>query len=326
MTEKMQAWSVSAYGGPDRLKPVSRPIPRPGPGDILVAVRASAVTRADSMMRAGVPRFARAFLGLRRPRKDLIGTGFSGEVLAVGAAVTQFHVGDAVFGEAGLNFGANASHICVNAAGVVMKKPADLPHDMAAVMCDGPLTSWNFLCNIGALRPGERVLILGGSGSLGSAAIQIAKSLGAEVTATTSAGNRDLVAGLGADHVIDYRAASFAGAAMAYDMVYDTLGVASFAAVKPVLTPAGRYLCPVLRFRLLRAMLWSRLFGRQRAIFAATGLAPPEQLRPMLAALLDLYAAGRCAPVMDRRFAFGEIPAAHAYVDAGHKRGNIVVA
>ena len=169
MTATLSAWSVRRYGGPDVLAPVSRTMPEPGPGEILIRIRASAVTRADGMMRQGRPRFARPFLGLRRPRAGLSGTGLSGEVVATGTGATRFRTGDTVFGEAGMRFGANATHICLDEAGVLMPKPAALSHEEAAVLCDGPLTSWHFLHDVAAARPGERVLILGGAGSLGSA-------------------------------------------------------------------------------------------------------------------------------------------------------------
>ncbi|MBD3763035.1 alcohol dehydrogenase catalytic domain-containing protein [Rhizorhabdus sp.] len=155
MTATLAAWSVRRYGSPDQLVPVSRPIPAPGPGEALIRIRASAVSRADGMMRAGTPRFARLFLGLRRPRHDLVGTCLSGEVVATGPDVTRFAVGDEVFGEAGLTFGANASHICLRETGVLMPKPASLSHEEAAVMCDGPLTSLNFLREVADLRAGE---------------------------------------------------------------------------------------------------------------------------------------------------------------------------
>ena len=144
MTATLTAWSIDHYGAPEVLNPVTRPMPTPGPTEILIRIRASAVTRADGMMRAGQPRFARLFLGLRRPRRNLSGTGLSGEVIAVGDKVSRFAVGDAVFGEAGLKFGANASHICLDESGVLMKKPDALSHEDAAVMCDGPLTSLSF--------------------------------------------------------------------------------------------------------------------------------------------------------------------------------------
>ncbi len=325
MTATFSAWSIRRYGAPDRLAPVQRPMPSPGPTEILIRIRASAVTRADGMMRAGQPCFARAFLGLRRPRKDLSGTGLSGEVIAVGAQVRRFAVGDAVFGEAGLNFGANASHICLDEAGVLMHKPAALSHEDAAVMCDGPLTSLNFLQNVAGLAPGERVLILGGSGSLGSAAVQIAAAMGAHVTATCSARNAGLVASLGAESVIDYTTQDPLAAPERYDVIYDTLGVTTFCKARHSLTQRGRYVCPVLSLGLLAAMLRTAAVGQRKARFSATGLLKPEILRPMLAKLIEMSTAGKLEPVIERIYPLDDLIAAHLHMETGHKRGNIVV-
>ncbi|MCR9151757.1 MAG: NAD(P)-dependent alcohol dehydrogenase [Rhodobacteraceae bacterium] len=326
MQATLTAWSIRRYGGPEQLVAVERPMPVPGPTEVLIRVHASAVTRADGMMRAGLPRFSRPFLGLRRPRNDLSGTGLSGVVIAAGADVTRFAVGDAVFGEAGLRFGANASHICLDEGGVLLRKPESLSHEQAAVMCDGPLTSWHFLRNLGELRAGERVLILGGSGSLGSAAVQIAADLGAEVTATSSARNAGLVADLGAARVIDYTREDFREDGRRYDVIFDTIGVSSFAAARGSLGRAGRYLCPVLTPGLLVSVLRTSLFGRREARFAAAGLQAPEKLRAMLAELLAMVEAGTLAPVLDRVYPLSDLAEAHRYMEAGHKRGNVVLA
>ena len=322
----LKAWSVQRYGGPETLAPVTRPMPVHGPGQVLIHIRASAVTRADSMMRAGTPRFARLFLGLSRPRNDLIGTGFSGEVIAIGAGVSRFRVGDEIFGEAGLNFGANSSHICLDEDGVLMPKPDSLSHEEAAVMCDGPLTSLNFLQNVAELRAGDRVLILGASGSLGNAAIQVAAAMGAEVTGTCSERNAGLVASLGADHVIDYMHEDFHKGSARYDVIYDTLGVSSFAQASSVLTSSGRYVCPVLSLGLLATMLRTSFIGRRRACFSATGLLKQEALRPMLGQLIEMVEDAKLTPVMDRTYLLDQLIEAHQYVEAGHKRGNVVVA
>ena len=319
------AWRIPRYGAPDTLVPVTREIATPGPGQILVRIQASAVSRADGMMRAGTPKWARLFLGLRGPRKDLIGTCFSGEVIATGPETSRFAVGDQLFGEAGLNFGANASHICLNEDGVLMPKPADLPHDMAAVMCDGPLTSYNFLHSVAQLRNGERILILGASGSLGSAAIQLAAAIGANVTGTCSAGNVQSVKALGADQVIDYARHDVFAGDQRYDVVYDTLGISSFGEAKQILTENGRYVCPVLSVGLLGSMLMTALFGKRRAKFSATGMLPAPVLRPMLDDLIAMTDAGAFAPVMDRRYDLDQRVEAHRYVEGGHKRGNVVV-
>ncbi len=323
--QSLSAWRIPRYGAPGILVPVTRPMPEPGPGEVLIKIEASGVTRADGMMRAGTPKFARLFLGLRRPRQDLIGTCLSGRIIAVGSNVTRFSVGDEVFGEAGLTFGANASHICLKQDGVLMHKPASLTHEQAAGLCDGALTSYNFLHNVAKLKAGERLLILGGSGSLGSAAVQIAKAMGAEVTATCSARNVDLVASLGADHVIDYNRHNALDKGAGYDVIYDTLGVASFAAAKRALQANGRYVCPVLSLALLGAMMRTRKYGARKARFSATGLLAPEVLRSMLSAVIDLCEAGKFSPLMDRSYPLEQLIEAQRYMETGHKRGNVVV-
>lgn len=325
MTATRTAWHIPRYGRPETLTPVTLPLPQPGPREVLIRIHASAVTRADGMMRKGEPLFARPFLGLRRPRNGLSGTGLSGEVIAVGAEVRRFVPGDMVFGEAGLRFGANASHICVEEDGVLMPKPASLSHEAAAVLCDGVLTSWHYLRNLGRVQSGDRVLVLGGAGSLGSAAVQIAAAMGAEVTTTSSARNADLMASLGASRVVDYTLEDALQTGASYDVIFDTLGIASFSAAKPALAANGRYLCPVLTLGRLPAILLSSLVGRKRALFAATGLEKPQHLRAMLADILIEIENDRLAPVMDRSYPLTALIEAHSYVEAGHKRGNVVV-
>lgn len=325
MTATLTAWSIDRYGAPEVLIPVTRRVPTPGPTELLIRIRASAVTRADGMMRAGQPRFARLFLGLRRPRRNLSGTGLSGEVIAVGDKVSRFAVGDVVFGEAGLKFGANASHICLDESGVLMKKPDALSHEDAAVMCDGPLTSYHFLHVLGQMQPGQRILILGGSGSLGTAAVQIAATAGTHVTATCSTRNAAFVAGLGAERIIDYTQNDFTALPDSYDVILDTLGISSFGAAKARLTDTGRYICPVLTLPLLGAMLKSRLAGGRRALFSAVGLQPPEILRAHLERLLALVKTGTLSPVLDRVYPLADLIEAHRHMETGHKRGNVVV-
>lgn len=325
MTATRTAWHIPRYGRPDILTPVTRPLAEPGPSEVLIRIHASAVTRADGMMRKGEPLFARPFLGLRGPRNGLSGTGLSGEVIVVGDKVSRLAPGDMVFGEAGMRFGANASHICLDEDGVLMPKPEALSHEDAAVLCDGVLTSWHYLCNLGQVQSGDRVLILGGAGSLGSAAVQIAAALGAEVTATSSARNTDLVGSLGATCVIDYNSEEALQLGAGYDVIFDTIGVTSFSAAKPALAEAGRYLCPVLTLGRLPAILLSRLMGRKRALFAAVGLEKPRRLRAMLSEILTQIDQGRLAPVMDRIYPLADLIEAHTYVETGRKRGNVVV-
>lgn len=324
-SQTLHAWSITRYGGPEKLEPVSRPMPAPGPNDVLIRIHASAVSRADGMMRAGLPRFARMFLGWGRPRHDLIGTCLSGEVIAVGSGVLRFAVGDQVYGMAGLTFSANASHICMDENGVLMHKPDALSHAEAAVMGDGPITSFNFLREVAELRSGEKILILGASGSLGTAAVQIAASMGAEVSGTCSARNAGMVASLGATRVIDYAIEDFTKSSERYDVIYDTLGISSFREAKNALTRKGRYVCPVLSGALLSASLRSSIFGSRKARFSATGILKPHIQRAMHKQIIDLVELDEFAPVMDRTYPLGELVEAHRYVESGHKRGNVVV-
>lgn len=325
METTFNAWDVSRYGGPEVLIPVSREVPTPTANQVLIRVRASAVSRADGLMRAGQPKFARLFLGLKRPRAGLAGTCFSGDVVAVGDNVAKFRVGDAVFGEAGLQFGANASHICVDEDGSLLAKPDTVTYEEAATLFDGAMTSWHFLTRVAQVQPGEKVLILGGSGSLGTAAVQFAKALGAKVTASASMRNAELLRSLGADHLVDYNAEDPLKSGTAYDVVFDTLGVSSFGAAKPALADGGRYVCPVLGLALLRDVILTGLLGRKKALFAAAGMSKPEVHREELGEVLALIARDQFSPVMDRTYPLSDLVEAHAYVETGRKRGNVVV-
>lgn len=325
METTFNAWDVTRYGGPDVLKPVTRPMPTPTANQVLIRIRASAVSRADGLMRAGQPKFARLFLGLKRPRVGLSGTCFSGDVVAIGDDVTQFTVGDAVFGEAGLQFGANASHICLDQMGSLLKKPDGVSYEEAATLFDGAMTSWHFLTHIADVQPGDDVLILGGSGSLGTAAIQFAKAIGATVTATASARNAELLRSLGADHVVNYKLEDPLKHSNVYDVVFDTLGISSFGASKSALKKDGQFICPVLGQRLLRDVIFTRLFGSKKAKFAAAGMSKPAVHRKELAQVLALMGKNQFAPVMDRTYPLADLVEAHAYVETGRKRGNVVV-
>ena len=325
MDTTFDAWAVRHYGGPNVLAPVTRALPTPADGQVLIRVRASAVSRADGMMRAGIPKWARPFLGFSKPRAELAGTCFSGEVIAAGRAVTRFQPGDAVFGEVGLQFGANASHICLDAEASLVKKPDTLSHEEAAVMCDGALTSWHFLTRVVQLKPADKVLILGGAGSLGTAAVQFAATLGAQVTATSSARNTEMLETLGASRAVDYRVENPLETGERFNVVFDTLGISSFKAAKPALLEQGHYICPVLGMGLLRDMLCTAIAGTKRAKFAAAGLEKPALHRMELAEILDLVQEQRFLPVMDRTYPLSDLVDAHRYIETGRKRGNVVV-
>ena len=322
---KMKAVVCTTYGSPDvlQLREVDKPIPKEN--EVLVQVQASTVTAADTMMRKADPFISRFFLGFTKPNNPITGTGFAGIVEEIGSSVQQFKAGDAVFGETGVDFSANAEYVCVSETGVLAKKPANMTFEEAATICDGPLTSLNFLKNLGNIQAGQKVLINGASGSLGTAAVQLAKHFGAEVSGVCSTANVELVQALGADQVIDYTKIDFTRAGQTYDIIFDTIGKSSFSRSKSVLKPTGLYLSPVLGLSLLLQMMQTSIIGTKKAKFSATGLLPVPELRKMLDELKEIIEAGQLKSVIDRRYALEQAAEAHRYVDTGRKKGNVVL-
>ncbi len=324
-TQTMKAVVCTRYGSPDYLvvKDVAKPTPKDN--EVLIRVYATPVTTADTMMRRAKPFISRFFLGFTKPKKSSVGTGFAGVIEEVGTSVAQFNVGDQVLGETGVNFGANAEYIAVSEEGVIALKPANMSFEEAATFTDGHLTSINFLKNIANIQPGQRVLINGASGSLGTSAIQLAKYLGAEVTGVCSAKNVELVKSLGANNVIDYTKEDFTQSDKTYDVIYDTVGISTFGKSKKVLSPNGQYISPVLSLALIFQMLGSSLFGKKKAKFSATGLLPAPELKILLKALTGIFEEGKLRSIIDRKYSLDDAAKAHAYVDKGHKIGNVVI-
>jgi NADPH:quinone reductase-like Zn-dependent oxidoreductase len=322
---KMRALVANRYGGSDvlELKEIERPTA--GAGEIVVRVHATVVTAADSMMRRGDPAYARLFLGLMKPKAAVPGTGFAGIVESIGEDVTTFAVGDAVFGESGVSFGAHAEYLRVSADGVVLRKPDTISFEDAATLCDGPMTSFNFLRRMADVQPGQKVLINGASGALGTAAVQLAKAFGAHVTGVCSGANVELVMSLGADEAIDYTREDFTKRRDRYDFVYDTVGKSSFSRCKRSLRAGGAYLSPVLSLPLLLQMMWTALFGAKKARFDATGLRAPAELREILDQLVRLTESGELRAVVEREYALDDSIDAHAHVDTGRKKGTVIV-
>jgi len=321
----MKAMIATGYGSPEvlQLQEVNRPQPKAG--EILVRVAASAATTADTMMRTGKPYIARLFVGLSKPKQPIPGTGFAGVVEQVGDDVTSFEVGDRVFGETTFGFSANAEYLTISSNGVILHMPENLEFAEAANFCDGHLTSFNFLSEIANLKPGQKVLINGASGALGTSAIQIAKHLGANVTAVCSGRNAGLVKSLGADEVIDYQQKDFTKSSEQYDFVYDTIGKSSFKLCKSILNKNGTYLSPVLQFPLLLQMMITSVAGKKKAKFEATGANKEDKLRHMLRNVLDIYKAGKLKTTIDRQFPLEKLAEAHQYIDSGQKKGNVVI-
>ncbi|MEQ8413446.1 MAG: NAD(P)-dependent alcohol dehydrogenase [Imperialibacter sp.] len=322
---QMKAIVASGYGTPEVLKFTSVEKPTPGPKDVLIKVIASAATTADTMMVTGKPYIARLFVGLTKPKHPITGTGFAGIVEAIGSEVGNFSVGDEVFGETTLGFSTNAEYVVVPASGVMLPKPASLPFTEAASYCDGHLTSYNFLKRIAQVQPGQRVLVNGAAGSLGTSAIQIAKYLGAHVTGVCSSKNAGMVKSLGADEVIDYQKQDFTRLATKYDVIFDTVGKSSFTKAKNVLAERGMYLSPVLKFPLLMQMIASSLWGKKKAKFEATGANADDTLKTLLLDVVELHNNGHLKTVIDRQYPLERVAEAHHYIACGHKKGNVVI-
>lgn len=321
----MQAAIVSSYGGPEVLsvQEVTRPTPKAN--EILVRVHASSATQAEAMMRKGTPWFGRLMLGLTKPKHSIPGTGFSGTVAAVGSDVSGFKQGDAVFGETAITMGANAEYVCVPSDGLILPKPETIKHEEAATLSDGALTSMNFLQNLAELKADQHILIIGASGSLGIAAVQLAKAMGAKVTGVCSAANVDMVRKLGADEVINYQESDYTKSAVTYDVVYDTIGAGSFKNCKGILSDTGRYISPVLSFKLLVEMLKTSKSKGKRAMFSATGMLSVAELIPLMQQVVDYINNKQLKVVIDKVYPLSKIGEAHAYIDTGRKKGNVVI-
>ncbi len=320
----MRAALCRAYGKPDviRIEAVSRPEPKPG--EILIRIRASTVSSADWRIRAlamppGFGPIARLALGLRAPRQPILGTELCGEVAALGQGVTRFKVGDEVVAFPGAAQGCHAEFRTMPAEGKVIARPASLSLEEAAAMSFGGATALHYLRDAAKLKAGERVLVIGASGAVGSAAVQIARALGARVDGMSSAGNHALVRGLGAEHMVDHAVDDVAADGPAYDVVFDTVGKLAPAHVLKAVKPGGRLILIAAGLPdMLRSLLPA---GEGRRILAG----PAKESRELLEALAVMAEAGQFRPVIDSVFGLDRIAEAHARVDTGRKRGSVVV-
>lgn len=321
----MKAAVLTRYGAPKNIKIETLKQPTPKANEVLVKVYATPVTTADTMMRRADPAISRLLLGFTRPRNNIMGTCFAGKVVGVGAEVEDFAVGDRVFGESGIGFAANAEYVCVPQDGVIDWIPLALSYADAATLCDGPLTSYHFLKTLANIQPGQSVLIIGASGSLGTAAVQLARAFGARVTGVCSTRNVELVRSLGAQTVIDYTKVDVNSAEKKFDVVFDTISNTSYPKCKHLLNETGIYMTPVLKFSVLFNILYTHLFSNQSVKFDAAGLRPPSQLRGYLTEIITLITQGKLRVVIDQQYPLTEAVAAHEYVDSGRKRGNVVL-
>ncbi len=325
MKTTMKAIVATGYGTPEvfQLQEVAKP--QVETNEVVVKVFAATATTADGMIRTGKPYFGRLITGLRRPKHPIPGTGFAGVVEACGENVQQFQPGDRVFGETTIGFSANAEFLSISENGVILPMPENMSFADAATFGDGHVTSMNFLKEIAQIKAGQKILINGASGSLGTAAVQIANYFGAEVTGVCSTRNVGLVKSLGADEVIDYTKKDFTTTGKTYDFVYDTIGKSSFKRCKKILSETGMYLSPVLNFSLLLQMMWTSAFGKKKAKFSATGLLKEPELRRLFSELVEIFREGSLKTVIDRQFPLEKVAEAHTYVASGHKKGNVVI-
>ncbi|MHC4536375.1 MAG: NAD(P)-dependent alcohol dehydrogenase [Planctomycetota bacterium] len=320
----MKAIVCTKYGPPDvlQLREVEKPVP--GDNEVLIRIHAVAVTTEDPLNRKGKPFIIRLATGLIRPKKPVQGAEFAGEIESVGKDVTLFKEGDQVFGSTGTDFGCYAEYVCIPEKGFLAIKPANMTYTEAAPVC-GALAAWNFLIDKASIQSGQKVLINGASGAVGTAAVQLAGYFGAEVTAVCSTANLELVKSLGADKVIDYTKEDFTKTGQTYDIIFDAVSKSSFSRCKDSLTQNGIYLSTVLRLPILLQMLWTSKIGDKKAKFSATGLRPVPERLTFLKELIKLIDAGKIKTVIDKCYPLEQIAEAHRYVEKGHKKGNVVI-
>lgn len=328
----MKAMVYTEYGSPEvfQLKEMEKPTAKDN--ELLIRVHATSVGYGDVMVRnfanIGTDQFnmpsillplARMGFGINRPKKQILGAEFSGHVEAIGKDVTEFDEGDAVFGYRGQNFGANAEYLCIPENAIVAHKPLNMSHEEAAALPYGAITAWNLLGKVGVSR-GQNVLILGASGAIGSAAVQIAKHFGAEVTGLCSTPRLALVRALGADQAIDYTREDFTRNGETYDLIFDILGKSDFSTCKPLLKSRGCYLRASFKTKHLWQMLTTSMTGDKQVV-CALSLEKQEDL----VKIRELAEAGRIRTIIDKRFSLEELAGAHRYYESGQASGKVVI-
>jgi len=320
----MIAVICTKYGPPEvlQLQEVEKPIPKEN--EVLVKIHATSVHIGDWRLRSFTipPLFRLPFrlsVGFRGPRRKILGSELAGEIEAVGKNVKRFKGGDQVFGDAGDVLGTYAQYVCLPEEAILAAKPAKMTFEEAAA---GPVSSLAalFYLRRGGIQSGQKVLINGASGALGTAAVQLAKHFEAEVTGVCSTGNLEMVKALGADEVIDYTQEDFTKNGQSYDIIFDAVGKRSFSQCKGSLKRAGVYLLSVPTLAILLQTLWTSMIGDKKAI-----LAVPKSTIEDLNFLKELMEAGKLKPVIDRTYPLEQIVEAHRYVDKGHKKGNVVI-
>ena len=315
----MRAVVHDSYGPPDvlRVEDVEPPIPKDE--EVRVRIRATTVSRTDCALRAAQPFVSRLVTGLRRPKRRILGSDLAGEVEAIGATVTEFAVGDRVFGINPWRFGAHAELICMRASGALSHMPAGMPFDEAAAVCDGAILALNAL-RPAELQTGQGILIYGASGSIGTAGVQLARHLGASVTAVCNTKDAELVRALGATQVIDHTQQDFTENGQTYDAILDAVGILRFRDCRGSLRRGGVFLATD-GFRNLALSAWTARIGDRRVRFPI----PPRFTKEDVVLLRELIEAGEYRAVIDRHYPLDQVVEATRYVETKQKTGNVVL-
>jgi NADPH:quinone reductase-like Zn-dependent oxidoreductase len=316
----MRAVVIDSYGPPEvqHIEEVETPIPKAD--EVLIKIHATTVTRTDSGIRAAKPFFIRLFFGLRRPKQRILGTELAGEVVAVGAAVNQFAVGDHVFGStAAFRTGAHAEFVCLPESGPIAHKPASMTFEEAAGVTDGFVLALMCLESVHPNK-GQTVLVYGASGSIGTAGVQLAKHFGADVTAVCSTKNVELVRSLGADKVIDYTKEDFTTNGETYDVIFDAVGKHAFSRCRGSLKKGGAYVATDGLENAVLA-LWTSRIGDRKVLFPV----PPHYTKETVLLLKELIEAGKYRAVIDRWYPLEDVVEATRYVETEQKTGNVVL-
>jgi len=322
----MKAILHTKYGPPDelQLKDVEKPTPKDN--EVLIKIYATTVTTTDCNARnfTFVPksfRFpARMVFGFKKPKINILGVDLAGEIEAVGKDVTRFKEGDRVFGSPGSKFGGHAEYICIPEDGVLAIKPANMTYEEAAAIPLAGNTALFFIRDLGKVQAGQKILIHGASGAIGTYAVQLAKYYGAEVTGVCSATNAELVKSLGADKVIDYTKEEFTKSDETYDVIFDVVGKITFSQCKSSLKQKGIYLENLLELQDILKMMWTSIIGGKK-IKGGVSIESVENLN----FFLELIESGKLKPVIDRTYPLEQTAEAFRYVEKGHKKGTVVI-
>ncbi|MGK0406484.1 MAG: NADPH:quinone reductase-like Zn-dependent oxidoreductase [Roseivirga sp.] len=321
----MKAVIAERYGDAQVLQIKNVEKPTPQSNELLIRINATSITAASSFMRQGKPYFGRLFIGLTKPKIKTPGTDLSGVVEAIGSEVVNFKIGDLVMAETGINCGAYAEYICLASDELIVLKPENISAEEATGILDGASTALAFFTDQVVIKKGQKVLINGASGSIGTAAVQLAKQFGAEVTGVCSGKNKALVKDLGADTVLDYTKNELGDNMETFDVIFDTVGKLSYRKTKKNLKSNGVFLTPVLSLSVLFNMIFTSLFSKKKLKFDATGIRKKEQRMRDLVQIQEMLAAGTLTTVIDRVYPLEQIQEAHEYIDTGRKRGNVIL-